>query len=116
VRPFGASIRVPPHPEAGGDPPPPPRERGDDPAPPDREASAARTGRIQKQIQKQPIVKGRRRSAPTRPERFEGAVSTFLDFAPIATKSDVERIDRKVSAMGRKLKEMEKAQGGSAEV
>ena len=39
---------------------------------------------------------------------FERGVSSFLDVLPIATKSDVERIDRKVSALGRKLKEMEK--------
>jgi hypothetical protein len=72
-------------------------------------------GRIQKQIQKQPIVKRAEALRADASERIERGVSTFLDVFPIATKSDVERIDRKVSALGRKLKEMEKAQGGSAE-
>ena len=72
-------------------------------------------GRIQKQIQKQPIVKRAEALRADASERIERGVSTFLDVLPIATKSDVERIDRKVSALGRKLKEMEKAQGGSAE-
>jgi len=72
-------------------------------------------GRIQKQLQKQPIVKRAEAFRADASERIERGVSTFLDVLPIATKSDVERIDRKVSALGRKLKEMEKAQGGSAE-
>ena len=72
-------------------------------------------GRIQKQIQKQPLVKRAEAFRADASERIERGVSTFLDVLPIATKSDVERIDRKVSALGRKLKEMEKAQGGSAE-
>jgi len=71
--------------------------------------------RIQKQIQKQPLVKRAEALRAGATERIEGAVSTFLDVLPIATKSEIERIDRKVSALGRKLKEMEKAQGTSAE-
>lgn len=73
-------------------------------------------GRIQKQLQKQPIVKRAEALRADASERIERGVSTFLDVLPIATKSDVERIDRKVSALGRKLKEMERAQGGPAEV
>ena len=72
-------------------------------------------GRIQKQIQKQPLVKRAEALRADATERIEGAVSTFLDVLPIATKSDVERIDRKVSALGRKLKEMEKGHGASTE-
>lgn len=72
-------------------------------------------GRIQKQIQKQPIVKRAEAFRVDASARLERGVATFLDVLPIATKSDVERIDRKVSALGRKLKEMEKGQGSSAE-
>jgi len=72
-------------------------------------------GRLQKQIQKQPIVKRAEALRVGASERFERGVSSFLDALPIATKSDVERIDRKVSALGRKLKGMEKGQGSSAE-
>ena len=72
-------------------------------------------GRIQKRIQKQPIVKRAEALRAGASERIERSVASFLDALPIATKSDVERIDRKVSALGRKLKEIEKGQGASAE-
>ena len=72
-------------------------------------------GRIQKQIQKQPLVKRAEALRAGATERIEGAVTTFLDVLPIATKADIGRIDRKVSALGRKLKEMEKGNGGTAE-
>ena len=72
-------------------------------------------GRLQKQIQNQPIVKRAEALRAGASERLERGVSTFLDVLPIATKSDVERIDRKVSALGRKLKDLEKGQGASAE-
>jgi hypothetical protein len=68
-------------------------------------------GRIQKQIQKQPLVIRAEALRAGATERIEGAVTTFLDVLPIATKADIGRIDRKVSALGRKLKEMEKGQG-----
>jgi hypothetical protein len=71
--------------------------------------------RIQKQIQKQPLVKRAETLRTDATERIERVVSSFLDALPIATKAEIERIDRKVSALGRKLKEMEKGQGGSAE-
>ncbi|MCX5738433.1 MAG: hypothetical protein NTZ61_08065 [Proteobacteria bacterium] len=71
--------------------------------------------RLQKQIQKQPIVKRAEALRVGASERFERGVSSFLDALPIATKSDVERIDRKVSALGRKLKGLEKGQGISTE-
>jgi hypothetical protein len=72
-------------------------------------------GRISKQIQKQPLVKRAEALRAGASERLEQSVSAILDVLPIATKSEIERIDRKVSALGRKLKEMEKGQGGSAE-
>ena len=72
-------------------------------------------GRIQKQIQQQPLVKRAEALRAGATERIEGAVSSFLDVLPIATKAEIERIDRKVSALGRKLKEMEKGQGASAD-
>ena len=71
-------------------------------------------GRIQKQIQKQPLVIRAEALRAGATERIEGAVTTFLDVLPIATKADIGRIDRKVSALGRKLKEMEKG-GGTTE-
>ena len=71
--------------------------------------------RLQKQIQKQPLVKRAEALRAGATEQIERGLTTILDVLPIATKSEIERIDRKVSALGRKLKEMEKGQAGSAE-
>lgn len=69
--------------------------------------------RIQKQIQSQPLLKRAEALRVDATERIERGVTSILDVLPIATKSEIDRIDRKVSALGRKLKEIEKAQGGS---
>ena len=72
--------------------------------------------RLQKQIERQPLVKRAEALRADAQERIGKSVSTILGALPIATRSEVERIDRKVSALGRKLKEIEKAHsGGSAE-
>ena len=42
-------------------------------------------------------------------KRYEEGVETFLKVLQIASKSDVRRIDRKISQLTKKLKEMEKA-------
>ena len=67
--------------------------------------------RLQKQIQRQPLVKRAEALRADAQERLGRGVSSILDALPIATRSEVERIDRKVSALGRKLKEMEKTHG-----
>ena len=71
--------------------------------------------RLQKQIQSQPLVKRAEALRAGAQERIGTTVSTILESLPIATRGEIERIDRKVTALGRKLKEIEKAQGGSAE-
>lgn len=67
--------------------------------------------RIQKQSQ--PLLKRAEALRADATERFERSVTSILDVLPIASKSEIERIDRKVSALGRKLKEIEKAQNGT---
>jgi hypothetical protein len=69
--------------------------------------------RLQKQIQRQPLVKRAEALRADATERIERSVTSLLGALPLATKSEIERIDRKVSALGRKLKEIEKAQGSS---
>lgn len=69
--------------------------------------------RIQKQIQSQPLVKRAEALRVDATGRIERGVTSILDVLPIATKSEIDRIDRKVSALGRKLKAIEKAQGDS---
>jgi hypothetical protein len=71
--------------------------------------------RLQKQLQSQPLVKRAEAIRADAQERLERGVSTILESFPHATRSENERIDKKVTALGRKLKEIEKAQGGSAE-
>ena len=71
--------------------------------------------RLQKQFKSQPLVKRAEALRADAQQRIERGVSTILTSLPIATRGEVERIDRKVSALGRKLKEIEKAQGGNAE-
>jgi hypothetical protein len=71
--------------------------------------------RLQKQLQSQPLVKRAEAIRAGAQERIERGVSTILESFPLATRSEIERIDKKVSALGRKLKEIEKAQNGNAE-
>ncbi len=42
-------------------------------------------------------------------DQVEHGVSTLMDTLPIATKGDLRRIDRKVSALNRKVRELERA-------
>jgi len=65
------------------------------------------------QKQSQPLLKRAEALRADATERIERGVTSILDVLPIASKSEIERIDRKVAALGRKLKEIEKAQGGS---
>jgi len=67
--------------------------------------------RLQKQIQSQPLVKRAEALRAGATEQIERGLTTLFDVLPIATKSELERIDRKVTALGRKLKELEKGEG-----
>ena len=71
--------------------------------------------RLQKQFQSQPLVKRAEALRAEAQGQIERSISAIVGSLPIATRSEIERIDRKVSALGRKLKEIEKAQGGNAE-
>lgn len=70
--------------------------------------------RLQKQIQRQPLVKRAEALRADATQRIERSVSSLLEVFPLATKSEIERIDRKVSALGRKLKEIEKTKSESS--
>jgi hypothetical protein len=70
-------------------------------------------GRIQKQIQSQPLVKRAEALRADATERVTARVSSLLGAFPLATRSEIERIDRKVSALSKKLREIEKSQGGA---
>ena len=67
--------------------------------------------RFQREIQKQPLVKRAESLRAGASRQIERGVATFLDALPIATKSELERVDRKIAGISRKLRELEKAQG-----
>jgi hypothetical protein len=74
--------------------------------------------RVQKQIARRPLVKqAQQRAGSLRAEaqsRLESGVATFFDALPIATRSEIDRIDRKLRAIDRKLRELEKTQGAAS--
>ena len=74
--------------------------------------------RVQKEFARQPLVKqAQKRAGTLRAEaqnRLEAGVAGFLGALPLATKGEIDRIDRKLRAIDRKLREMEKTPGHAA--
>jgi hypothetical protein len=74
--------------------------------------------RVQKEIARQPLVKqAQRRAGSFRADaqsRLEAGVAGVLGALPLATKGEIDRIDRKLRAIDRKLREMEKTAGTAA--
>ena len=68
-----------------------------------------RARKLRSEIEKNPTVKRLESARKDARKQFEQGVADFLETLRIASKSDVQRIDRKLSQLGRKLKEMEKA-------
>lgn len=68
--------------------------------------------RVQKEIARQPLVKRAQKQADTlragAQSRLEAGVAGVLGAFPLATKGEIDRIDRKLRAIDRKLREMEK--------
>jgi hypothetical protein len=68
-----------------------------------------RTRRLRTEVSKNPTFKrldGIRKDAT---KRYEEGVETLLNTLQVASKGDVKRIDRKISQLSKKLKEMERA-------
>jgi len=70
------------------------------------------------EIARQPLVKqAQKRAGSLRADaqsRLEAGVAGFLGALPLATKGEIDRIDRKLRAIDRKLREMEKTAGSAA--
>jgi hypothetical protein len=67
-----------------------------------------RTRRLRAEVRKNPTFKrleGIRKDAS---QRYEEGVETLLGALQIASKGDLQRIDRKISQLSKKLKEMER--------
>ena len=68
-----------------------------------------RTRKLRTEVSKNPTFKrldGIRKDAT---KRYEEGVETLLNTLQVASKGDVQRIDRKISQLSKKLKEMERA-------
>ena len=74
--------------------------------------------RVQKEIARQPLVKQAQKTAGSlragAQSRFEAGVAGVLGVFPLATKGEIDRIDRKLRAIDRKLREMEKGSSRAA--
>lgn len=69
--------------------------------------------RVQKEFARQPLVKRAGSLRAGAQSRFEAGVAGFLGALPLATKGEIDRIDRKLRAIDRKLREMEKSAGAA---
>jgi chromosome segregation ATPase len=68
-----------------------------------------RAKKLQKEVRKNPAVKRLEELRKDAEKRYADGVESVLKALQIASKSDVQRIDRKISQLNKKLKEMEKA-------
>ncbi|MDJ0864586.1 MAG: hypothetical protein QNK03_00660 [Myxococcota bacterium] len=65
--------------------------------------------RIQKEFQKQPLVKRAETLRKDATKQWEKSVDQLVDALPVATKREVAKIDRKLNSINRKLRELERA-------
>jgi hypothetical protein len=66
-----------------------------------------RTRRIREEVRKNPAFQRLDEIRKDATRRYEEGVESFLALLQIASKGDLDRIDRKISQLSRKLKEME---------
>jgi Skp family chaperone for outer membrane proteins len=67
--------------------------------------------RVRAEIRRLPLAKRVDRLRTEAERAFERSVDAFLGVLQIASKSDLDRIDKKLGQMSRRLKEMERARG-----
>src|SRR5690606_7013251 len=65
--------------------------------------------RLQKEWRQQPLVKRASALGSEARTRLGEGVASVVESLPIATRSEVERIERKLRSLDRKLREIEKA-------
>jgi chromosome segregation ATPase len=73
-----------------------------------------RTKKLRTEVRKSDTFKRLESIRKDAEKRYEDGVETVLKALQIASKSDVQRIDRKISQLNKKLKEMEKAKAASS--
>lgn len=65
-----------------------------------------RTQKLRSELEKNPTLKRLETIRKDATKQFEQSVSTVLNRLQIASKSDLDRIDRKISAINKQMKEM----------
>lgn len=71
--------------------------------------------RIESELRKNPLVKRARSLQSDVTRQLEDGASRLLSALQIASKSDLQRVDRKLNQLTRKLKEIERARKGNGE-
>ena len=66
--------------------------------------------RFERELRRQPVVKRVETIWKDASKQWEKGVDSVLDALPIATKRDMARIDRKITTINRKVRELEKTQ------
>jgi hypothetical protein len=75
--------------------------------------------RIETEIRKNPVMKRLQELRKDAVKQIESGVDSVMDAMPIATKRDLKRIDRRISQLSRKMKDLErvrKTNGGGAHI
>ena len=66
---------------------------------------------IQKQFRKMPAVKKAEQIRADARKQFDSNVESFMGKLPVASRSDLVKMDRRIKQLTRKLNALEKAQG-----
>jgi len=77
----------------------------------ERKRLERRTQKLRSELGKNPTVKRLETMRKDATKQFEQGVTDVLGALQIASKSDLQRIDRKISQLNKKLKEMDGAKG-----
>ena len=71
--------------------------------------------RLESEVRKNPLVKRAQSLRADATKQIEDSVGRLLDALRIASKGDLQRVDRKLTQLTRKLKEIERARKANGE-
>jgi hypothetical protein len=74
-----------------------------------------RVNRIESEIRKNSLVKRVQELRDDAVRQLESSVDSIVDVLPIATKGDLKRIERKLSQISRRVKELEQVRKSNGE-
>ena len=71
--------------------------------------------RIESELRKNPVMKRLQELRKDAVKQIESGVDSVMDALPIATKSDLKRVERKISQISRKVKDLERGRKANGE-